>query len=250
MKKSIAVMLLSLIVLTTLTTGLAQANRSRAYNPNLRATKWGMNRAEVKAAERHYTQAIKLYSANEISEQNPFYRIFSGVIDLAFSVVGTSVSDLAKANNSDSNLLVRDRPNELVYKLEVMGIYPTYLNYNFQNDKVNQATYSFEPDYNLNDPDQLNNYIKHYYQLQKLLGDKYSQPKTNDVNWTRKYYRNTLNDRGRGTAVKWGFLNYQTVWVTDDTTIELKLYQDRFQPILELNYYSNHYETGVDMSKF
>ncbi|MHC4523317.1 MAG: hypothetical protein ACYSWY_07545 [Planctomycetota bacterium] len=66
-----------------------------------------------------------------------------------------------------------------------------------------------------------NNYISDYHKLKALLAKKYGLPTSSHIWWRNDRYQDSPQDWG--LAISIGHLQYNTIWITKSTKIELSL---------------------------
>lgn len=109
---------------------------------------------------------------------------------------------------------------------------PAYVGYSFLNGaKLTSILVIFKERY-LNP----NNYINQYFELQRLLTQKYGEPGGEEVNWSDNTFRQSSDHYG--TALVMGHLELLTTWTVGGTSIMLVCKGEAFEAHVAIRYSS------------
>ncbi len=121
--------------------------------------------------------------------------------------------------------------NYIAYATTLVGL-DVFVAYYFCDDGLFEGRYILTEEHSNDDL-----YIEDYQTLQTALIKKYGEPLINSEKWSsdskKDYYKNE-----KGTAVCYGYLTYETTFVTSGTLVTLTLDADNYDISTTLDYSS------------
>lgn len=134
-----------------------------------------------------------------------------------------------------------DEKDGLVCEISVGG-YSAYAMYYFENDKLYMGIYDIEPG-NYSNPGQ---YIVAHNSLKDQLTEKYGQPIASDI--IKLNDERLIDMAGPADALKFGYVDYKSIWNTDSTYIGLNMDAENYEVMLQILYMDKNHEDSIDQN--
>jgi hypothetical protein len=141
------------------------------------------------------------------------------------TIWGMSKNEVLKMEQKNNLKVEYQDTNTLGFITQVSSL-DCMIAYNFTDNKLIGVVYMFTVTHS-----SYSFYIDDYEKIKNSFVEKYGNPDRNKQTWTSESFKDYYNsdNEQRGMAIGMGYLQYATLWRTDDTDLYMQLSGDRLK---------------------